>query len=247
MILNEGIIFNFLKNYLSTILAILDLVEVLKCEDCLMPICEGDLRFRTKLFSGILHALGEEKFDQIIGADPSPGFQFKNNNISLPKKPLGLALSCKNAPLALCCWQTLSLADWLLPAPRARGAKLISACAVITLLHHNHYVALETRWNLLAPQYVCEREECVLHPVLQKSPAHTQSGTRGPPPPTHRMQTLSLADNKKGERIFYVIITSTFKVERIIVKFYERWRECTPLRYENKSACESADMDFTPA
>lgn len=108
-------------------------------------------------------------------------------------------------------------------------------------------MALETRWNLLAPQYVCEREECVLHPVLQKSPAHTQSGTRGPPPPTHRMQTLSLADNKKGERIFYVIITSTFKVERIIVKFYERWCECTPLRYENKSACESADMDFTPA
>lgn len=38
------------------------------------------------------------------------------------------------------------------------------------------------------------------------------------------MQTLSPADNKKGGRIFYVIITSTFKVEQIIVKFYERRR-----------------------
>lgn len=133
MILNEGIIFNFLKNYLSTILAILDLVEVLKCEDCLMPICEGDLRFRTKLFSGILHALGEEKFDQIIGADPSPGFQFKNNNISLPKKPLGLALSCKNAPLALCCWQTLSRRLTAAGAARAGSKAHLCMCGYHTV------------------------------------------------------------------------------------------------------------------
>jgi len=112
---------------------------------------------------------------------------------------------------------------WLCsPSPAAiqqthtQGAKLISACAVITLLHHNHYVALETRWNLLAPQYVCMRVR--VHPALQKfsgtSRAHTHSASQLP-----SMQ----ADNKKAA-LFYIIITSTFKVERIIVKFYERTR-----------------------
>jgi hypothetical protein len=132
-----------------------------------------------------------------------------------PKSPLGLARAQKaSLPLALSrTGQTLSPAATDCWRQRARGAKLISACAVITLLHHNHYVALETRWNLLAPQYVCVR---AAPRALQKSSTTTTT--------PHRMQTLSRPDNKKGARIFYVIITSTFKVERMIVKFYERRR-----------------------
>lgn len=154
------------------------------------PICEGDLRFRTKLFSGILHAPGEQKFDQIIGADPSPSFQFKNNNISLPKKPLGLALLCKNAPLALCCcWQTLSPTDCC--RRRARGEQSsslhvrLSHCYTIIIMWHWRPDGIYWRHNMYA------RERGVrAAPSAAKIPCtHTIGYERTPSPYTPHADT----------------------------------------------------------
>jgi hypothetical protein len=89
---------------------------------------------------------------------------------------------------------------------------------------------------------ICMREsECVLHPARCKNPLHTL--WRGGRPPHTACRHSAWPIIKKAGAFFTLLLLQPLKWSKLSLNFMSGG---APVRYENKSACELADMDFTP-